>query len=139
MELLFSNDYDEYEADISETSSDMSDDDLSDILTDSDDLGADDLDADEESGEAGGGAEDHHEDEEPLDEDAPEVQDEEEDELFDVPPATVRVVADQGLANGAAVGTTHGSRPAKEAALRKLAELGLQEHPKLAATGSSMH
>jgi hypothetical protein len=134
VELIFSDNYDEYDADIIETSSDMSDD-LTDILTDSDDMGDEDVDA-EGLGQRAAGARVtklQQEVEEPLDEDAPEVQDEE-DELFDVPPATVRVTGDQGLTNGtaAAVGG-HGSRPAKEAALRKLAELGMQEHPKLSA------
>jgi hypothetical protein len=133
VELVFSDNYDEYDADIIETSSDMSDD-LTDILTDSDDMGDEDVDA-EGLGQRAAGARVtklQQEVEEPLDEDAPEVQDEEEDELFDV--ATVRVTGDQGLINGtaAAVGG-HGSRPAKEAALRKLAELGMQEHPKLSA------
>jgi hypothetical protein len=142
LELLFSDNYDEYEADMSETSSDMTDDDLSDILTDGDDLFDDDLDTEEPGDrEIGARTEIHHK-EEQLDEDAPEVNDEQEDELFDAPPTTIRAAVDQRPANGATVGSSHGSRPAKEAALRKLAEIGLQEHPKLAATvaaGSIMH
>lgn len=120
---------------MSETSSDMTDDDLSDILTDGDDLYDDGLDNEEPGDhEIGARTEIHHDEEEPLDEDAPEVNDEEEDELFDAPPTTIRAAVDQGPVNGATVGSGYGSRPAKEAALRKLAEIGLQEHPKLAAT-----
>lgn len=135
MELLFDNDYDEYDADLAES-------DTSDIV--SDDISDEEGDEDDEV-EVGtfrvvtgfGG------DNQPAYEDYPEIQDEEEDELFDdtlAPSAPAASSGGRGVSSGAAAGASSGGssgrrsqrwgdRATKAIALKRLSELGVQEHP----------
>ena len=145
MELLFNDDYDEYDADVTESNITSDDEDVSDLFGGEDDDDDDDeLDSEVEVGTYGV-VEVHGEDDQPADEDDPEVQEEEDDELFGEPvvlPAAAASSGGRGASSGAAAGASSGgssgrrtqrggSRGTKSVAVKRLSDLGVQEHPYL--------